>query len=174
MDPSDTYEIVRDQLSIQDVSQKKKVKEKPSKIFTKKMRGLLIDDQIPLVDLLSKFLGAEGYLTEKVTDGRLALKRLDEALYDFIICDIRIPGVDGVTLYRELKEKKSPNLEKFIFITGDAISSDIQEFLESAKRPFLSKPFDLQDIKKTIRQLMNEKAILHQRGGILEGEHPCL
>jgi len=173
MGSSNTYEIVRDQLSIQDVSEKKKVKGKPTKIFTK-MRGLLIDDEIPLVDLLSKFLDAAGYLTEKVTDGRLALKRLDQALYDFIICDIRIPGVDGITLYRELKERKSPNLEKIIFITGDAISSNIQEFLESAKRPFLSKPFDLQDIKKTIQQLMNEKGILHQRGGILEGERPCL
>lgn len=93
-------------------------------------------------------------MTEKANDGKWALEKLAGAPYDFILCDIKIPGMDGMTLYQELKEGKSPNLDKMIFITGDVISAEIQEFLKSVKKPFLSKPLDLKDVKETIQLVL--------------------
>ena len=151
------------ELSISTTKFEKDVKEKPiaQSVNEKEEKGLLIDDEAHIIDLLSKFLAMEGYPTEKVTDGRLALEKLGRNSYYFILCDIKIPEIDGMTLYQELKERKSPNLDKIIFITGDAISTDIQAFLKSAQRPYLSKPFELMDVKKTIQQLITNTQTRH-------------
>jgi CheY-like chemotaxis protein len=151
------------ELPISTTKFEKDVKEKPiaQSVNEKEEKGLLIDDEAHIIDLLSKFLAMEGYPTEKVTDGRLALEKLGRNSYDFILCDIKIPEIDGMTLYQELKERKSPNLDKIIFITGDAISTDIQAFLKSAQRPYLSKPFELMDVKKTIQQLITNTQTRH-------------
>jgi PAS domain S-box-containing protein len=116
-------------------------------------KGLIVDDEVHIVDLLSKYLEAEGCLTEKAFDGESALKKLDGPSYDFILCDIRMPGMDGMTFYRELKKMNSPYLSKIIFVTGDGVNLDTQEFLKSIKNPVLFKPFYLENIKETIQQL---------------------
>jgi two-component system NtrC family sensor kinase len=94
-------------------------------------------------------------MTEKVSDGKLALKKLDGASYDFILCDIKMPGMDGMTFYQKLKEGNSSYLSKIIFTTGDMVNPDTQEFLKSIKNPVLSKPFNLENIQKSIQQLFN-------------------
>jgi len=58
-----------------------------------------------------------------------------------------------------LKEKKSPYLNKIIFITGDTTSDEIQEFLNSIENPLLKKPFELDDIKEVIQRIVNKPFI---------------
>jgi len=135
----------------------KGVKENPPiQIFNVRGRkGLIIDDEVRIIDMLSKYFEAEGCMTEKVSDGELALKKLDKASYDFILCDIKMPGMDGMTFYQKLKEGNSSYLSKIIFTTGDTVNPDTQEFLKSIKNPVLSKPFNLENIQKSIQQLFN-------------------
>ncbi len=135
----------------------KGVKENPPmQIFNVRgKKGLIIDDEVRIIDMLSKYLEAEGCMTEKVSDGKLALKKLDGASYDFILCDIKMPGMDGMTFYQKLKEGNSSYLSKIIFTTGDMVNPDTQEFLKSIKNPVLSKPFNLENIQKSIQQLFN-------------------
>jgi CheY-like chemotaxis protein len=64
-----------------------------------------------------------------------------------------MPGMDGMTFYKELKKVNSPYLSKIIFVTGDGVNPDTQEFLKSIKNPVLLKPFHLENITKTIQQL---------------------
>ena len=118
--------------------------------------GLIIDDEIYVADMLSKFLNREGYVIDKVTDGKIGLEKLYSTHYDFILCDIKMPGMDGMTLYRKLLERKYSNLDKIIFITGDTINEDIQDFFKIVKNQILSKPFDLEEAKKTIQQLLTQ------------------
>jgi two-component system NtrC family sensor kinase len=134
----------------------KRVKANLPKIFNVRGRkGLIIDDEVRIIDMLSKYFEAEGCITEMVSDGELALKKLDGASYDFILCDIKMPGMDGMTFYQKLKEGNSSYLSKIIFTTGDVVNPDTQEFLKSIKNPVLSKPFDLENIQKSIQQLFN-------------------
>jgi two-component system aerobic respiration control protein ArcA len=119
-------------------------------------RGLLIDDDVQLMNLLSRFFETAGCKTEVVPDGKLALDKLLTSSYDFIFCDIKMPTMNGITLYKQLREKGSPQLEKIIFITGDVTGSDVKEFLESIQNPILAKPFDLEEVRKTLQRVLAE------------------
>jgi CheY-like chemotaxis protein/DNA gyrase inhibitor GyrI len=117
-------------------------------------KGLLIDDDVQLMNLLSRFFETEGCETEVVPDGKSALDKLNDSSYDFIFCDIKMPTMNGITLYQQLKEKSSPHLGKIIFVTGDVTGYDVKEFLESVRNPILVKPFDLEEVKRTVLQML--------------------
>ena len=131
-------------------------KEKPTveKPYLSGKKCLLIDDDLPIIDLLSKYFALEGCEVEKALDGKSALEKMDATPFDFITCDVRMAGMDGVTFYKTLKQKKSPYLNKIIFVTGDTTSDEIQEFLNSIDNPLLKKPFELHDIRKVIQELL--------------------
>jgi CheY-like chemotaxis protein len=122
--------------------------------FLSGKKGLLVDDDSQMVDILSKYFATEGCHTEKALDGKLALEKMNNTPFDFILCDVKMPGMDGVTFYQQLKGIGSPYLDKVIFITGDTMSHEIQEFLKSINNPLLNKPFGLDDVKEAIRRLM--------------------
>src|SRR5512139_3774683 len=84
---------------------------------------LLIDDDLPIINLLSRIFVLDGCEVEKALDGKSALEKMDVTSFDFITCDVRMAGMDGPTFYQKLKEKKSPSLNKIIFITGDTASA---------------------------------------------------
>jgi two-component system response regulator len=119
-------------------------------------RGLLIDDDVQLMNLLSKFFETAGCETEVAPDGKSALDKLDGSSYDFIFCDIKMPTMNGITLYQQLKEKGSPYLEKIVFVTGDVIGYDVQEFFKSVQNPILVKPFDLEEVKRTVLRMLTK------------------
>jgi len=124
------------------------------KSFLSGKKGLLVDDDLQMIDLLSKYFAAEGCYTEKALDGKSALEKTNNIPFDFILCDVKMPGMDGVTFYQQLKGIGSPYLGKVIFITGDTMSHEIQEFLKSINNPLLNKPFGLDDVKEAIRRLL--------------------
>lgn len=136
----------------------KEISGKPSNQYTwlHGKRGLLIDDDVQLMNLLSKFFETAGCETEVVPDGKPALDKLDGSSYDFIFCDIKMPAMNGITLYQQLKEKGSSHLEKIIFVTGDVTGYDVQEFLKSVQNPILVKPFDLEDVKRTVQRMLTK------------------
>ena len=129
-------------------------KERPAvrKSFLSGKRGLLVDDDLQMVDILSKYFATEDCYTEKALDGKSALEKMNNTPFDFILCDINMPGMDGVTFYQQLKGMGSPFLDKVIFITGDEMDHEIQEFLKSI--PLLKKPFGLDDVKEAVQQLL--------------------
>jgi two-component system chemotaxis response regulator CheY len=124
------------------------------KSFLSGKKGLLVDDDSQMIDILSKYFATEGCYTEKALDGKLALEKMNNNRFDFILCDVNMPGMDGVTFYHQLKGIGSPYLDKVIFITGDTVDHEIQEFLKSINNPLLNKPFGLDDVKEAIRRLM--------------------
>ena len=115
---------------------------------------LLIDDDLPIINLLSRVFALKGCEVEKALDGKSALEKMNATPFDFITCDVRMAGMDGVTFYKTLKQKKSPYLNKIIFVTGDTTSDEIQEFLNSIENPLLKKPFELDDIEEVVQGLL--------------------
>lgn len=113
-------------------------------------KGLLIDDELNIIDMLSRFFKLQGCYVEYAADGEKALKRLIENSFDFIVCDIKMPGIDGIEFYRMLKEKGFSEIDKIIFMTGDVMNPVTKDFLNSIKNPYLVKPFDFETLKKTL------------------------
>jgi signal transduction histidine kinase len=115
---------------------------------------LVVDDELEIAGVLAELLSAEGHRVETAGDGAIALEKLGERAYDLILSDIRMPGLDGPGLYREL-ERRHPGLaRRFIFVTGDTQSPETAEFLRRTAAPNLTKPFVLEEIRRVVQRVL--------------------
>jgi len=119
--------------------------------IVKGKRILVVDDERLVLQLLGEMLGADHHTVDTVSDGTQALEQLGRASYDLILSDVRMPYLDGPGLYRAL-ERRLPDLcRRFVLMTGDVLSAEIQTFLEQTGVPGLSKPFDRSEVRRVIR-----------------------
>ena len=116
-------------------------------------RILVVDDERLVLQLLGEMLGADHHTVDTVGDGTQALERLRQSSYDLILSDVRMPYLDGPGLYRAL-ERRIPELcRRFVLMTGDVLSAEIQTFLEQTGVPGLSKPFDRSEVRRVIQRI---------------------
>ncbi|MBM3772200.1 MAG: response regulator [Acidimicrobiia bacterium] len=111
---------------------------KPS-AATERPRVLVVDDEASIRDLLSKTLALAEHDVDVAQDGRSALDRLRIYPYDLLIADLKMPGVDGLSVIREAKRYKA-NLP-VIIITGFSTESSAIEAVNLGVAGYLTKPF---------------------------------
>jgi CheY-like chemotaxis protein len=112
----------------------------------------VVDDDVEILALLAAQLLAEGHAVDTAPDGQTALECLARGPYDMIVADIRMPVLDGPGLYRRLAQRGDGLERTMVFITGDTFEPSTQAFLETARRPYLAKPFRLEDVRTLIEQ----------------------
>jgi two-component system NtrC family sensor kinase len=117
---------------------------------------LIVDDEAGIMSALAYLLGRDGYVVNTASNGRLALEKLEERVYDLILCDLRMPELDGPGLYRELEQRAPDLLKRVIFLTGDTLSSETRLFLEKVDMPYLSKPFRAVDVRRVVQQRLQD------------------
>ncbi len=84
----------------------------------------------------------------------MALERIRAQAFDAVICDLKMPRLDGKAFYRML-EAAAPGLAKrVIFVTGDVAGTDAEEFLEESGCRWLAKPFRLGDLLRAVRDTL--------------------
>ena len=103
---------------------------------------LVVDDEEPIVLLMTEILAAEGHRVSAAYNGAEALKALEHEDFDLIVSDVRMPAVGGPTFFEALQTSHPDLLPKVIFVTGDTMSASTRAFLEKTRRPVLVKPFD--------------------------------
>ena len=101
---------------------------------------LVIDDEETINELITEILKEEGCHVDAVTTGELALQKMKEQTYDLILCDIRMPGMDGLEVYSQIEHTIPQLAQRFLFLTGD-ISEQTRTFLQNTEKPYLMKPF---------------------------------
>ena len=116
-------------------------------------RSLVVEDEPSIARMCLRALGAEGFEVDVAVDGKAAQTRLSENgdIYDLCLIDIRTPGMNGIELYHYLKEIGSETINRVIFTTGDVINDEIKAFLEETGRPFLPKPFTLDELRSVVK-----------------------
>ncbi len=93
---------------------------------------------------------------QRVSTSRDALDLLAGGGFDLVISDIRMPGFDGLELYAWIC-KHCPDLrDKFLFITGDAGSADLDGNLEAMRTPVLRKPFSIEELLVHCRRILEK------------------
>jgi excisionase family DNA binding protein len=102
-------------------------------------RVLVVDDEASIRDLLAKTLALAEYDVDVAPDGRTALERMRLDPYDLLIADLKMPGMDGLTVIREAKRYK-PDLA-VIIITGFSTESSAIEAVNLGVSGYLTKPF---------------------------------
>lgn len=102
-------------------------------------RVLVVDDEASIRDLLAKTLALAEYDVDLAPDGRTALERLRIIPYDLLITDLKMPGVDGLTVIREARRLK-PDIP-VIIITGFSTEASAIEAINLGVSGYLTKPF---------------------------------
>ena len=117
-------------------------------------RVLILDDEVGLAEVVAEAVERDGHTTGIAVNGEMALEMLSREAFDLIISDTRMPAMDGETFYAALTRAHPRLRERIIFLTGDVLSRDKREFLESTGAPHLTKPCDLDEIRRTVRQVL--------------------
>jgi CheY-like chemotaxis protein len=117
---------------------------------------LVVDDEVEIAGVMAEMLHRDGHIAHIAPNGRAALDMLARRPYDLVISDTKMPLLDGVGLYREI-ERQYPSMRgRVIFVSGDVLDQEKQEFLASTNAPVLAKPFNLTDVRTAVRRRLAE------------------
>jgi excisionase family DNA binding protein len=105
----------------------------------RRLRVLVVDDEPSIRDLLSKTLALAEYDVDTAPDGTSALDRIRAFGYDLLIADLRMPGMDGLTLIRQARRLKSDL--PVVIITGFSTESSAIDAVNLGVAGYLTKPF---------------------------------
>ena len=116
---------------------------------------LIVDDETDVAGILADILTEAGYRTVTAGDGHQALAVLTDQPVDLIISDLRMPGMDGTSLFTRLSRQWPALTERIVFVTGDTLNTRSRGFLQQAQRPVIEKPFVPADIRRLVGQVLN-------------------
>ena len=119
-------------------------------------RILVIDDESYIVELLQRTLEPLGYEVDGALEGNAALSLLEERVYDLVITDVKMPGTNGRQIYALISERYPTLRQRVIFSTGDIANVETQRFLHQRGVPYLTKPFDLEEVQRVVRERITE------------------
>jgi signal transduction histidine kinase/CheY-like chemotaxis protein len=114
---------------------------------------LVVEDEAALGDAVAESLRDAGFLVERANDGLEALDRVRQQPFDLIICDLKMPRLDGTAFYRELEASAPEMARRVVFVTGDVAGTDAERFLEDTGCRWLAKPFRLRDLVRVAREV---------------------
>jgi two-component system nitrogen regulation response regulator NtrX len=115
---------------------------------------LIIDDEKAIRKTLSEILSYEGYKIEEASDGEEGLKRFREKNYDVVLCDIKMPKLDGIEFLDKARES-NPDIP-VIMISGHGTIETAVEAVKKGAYDYISKPPDLNRLLITIRNAMDK------------------
>jgi len=115
---------------------------------------LVIDDEEPILQMVSEVLGDCGYEVDVASDGETALQRASQRTYDLALCDWKMPGMSGKQVYERLRVSNRALSERMIFFTGDVINDRAQHFLHERRKLCLTKPFSLAEFRSAVKQAL--------------------
>jgi two-component system NtrC family sensor kinase len=116
---------------------------------------LVIDDEDYVTHLVHEMLGGRlGWRVERIHDGRQAIAMLEQATFDLVITDLRMPGLDGFAILGWIRDFRPALLPKVLVITGDGGSHTMEGELLEMGVPVLRKPFTPEELVTQCRGLM--------------------
>ena len=126
----------------------------PSMEAVKGASILLVEDEAALANAVTEALTDAGLRVDHAGDGEEGLARVRQKTYDAIVCDLKMPRVDGMTFYRAMTAATPALARRVIFVTGDVAGTDAERFLEESGCLWLAKPFRLGDLLRAVRETL--------------------
>ena len=123
---------------------------------TENKRIMIIDDDIDITNLFSIFLEYNGYSVDAYTNPMEAINKFRKNSHDLIILDLKMPNMDGITLYHKIKEMDNNVI--ICFTTADInYIKQLQKGIIDIEKIVLDKPVLLKDLKNKIDSLLLDK-----------------
>ena len=115
---------------------------------------LVVEDEHALACAIGEALRDAGLKVEIAGDGEEALARVRGGRYDVVICDLKMPRVSGMVIYRAIAAATPSLARRVIFVTGDVAASDAERFLVESGCRWLVKPFRNGDLLRAVRDTL--------------------
>jgi PAS domain S-box-containing protein len=125
---------------------------------------LVVDDEPGIRQATARFLNRSGIQVRAVSDGAEALRALRTQEFDVILCDVRMPGMNGRDFLTRLREQAPRLVATLIFATGDALDADTTALLRDAGAPSLVKPFDFDALERLVREVAGRAGSADRNG----------
>jgi len=128
---------------------------------------LIVDDEPTVTEILARYLGQEGYVCETAGSGEEALSKVRERTFPLILTDIRMPGMDGIELLKEVKAFDSDVAVVMLTVIKDhdvAVAA-----LRLGADDYILKPFDLEEVAISVQKALDKRRLIlenreYQRG----------
>lgn len=117
-------------------------------------RVLIVDDEVFVRDVMAMILDTSGYSIRTTGDGFEALRWLEEEPYALVIADLKMPGMDGVTLANEIRERWPTTGLRVLFSSGFAETSRSGVAPGTLDVPLLFKPFSVSDLREAVDRVL--------------------
>lgn len=122
------------------------------------MRFLVVDDDPMVTEILSAYYESIGFIVEMANDGQAALRAMEARLPDVVICDRMMPGVSGVQLLEEIRQRgESWQAMVFVFLTSLTDSRDRHAMLPLRPDGYLHKPINFADADKILAGILKKR-----------------
>ena len=128
---------------------------------------LVVDDELSMRELLEVLLIKEGYRVTCAKNGQDAVSMIKKTVFDLLLCDIRLGDISGIDVLRALREENQETV--VIMISAYASTEAAVEAMNEGAYDFVPKPFDNEELKKTIKNALSLRTIEHEKE-ILDGE----
>lgn len=123
-----------------------------------KQRILIVEDDLDLAEMLSAYFNMQGYQAAAVAWGQEAIDRARDFLPDLIVLDIRLPDIDGFEVRTRLYESHLTRHVPVLFLTEKNDRMDKLHGLEMGVVDYITKPFDIQELRLRVRNVMRRAA----------------
>ena len=124
--------------------------------MTTQKKVLCVEDNISNMTLVARIVEAEGHKLIRAEDGLLGLEVLANERPDIILLDINIPGIDGLTLARQIKDDPKIADIPVVATTANVLVGDRERCLEAGCDDYLPKPLDIKRLRELLRQYLTE------------------
>jgi len=123
-------------------------------------RILIIDDERPIRNTLKEILEYEKYTVDEAEDGSAGLEKIKSGKYDLIMCDIKMPKMDGIEVLEKAVDLGIDT--PIVMISGHGTIETAVEALKKGAYDFISKPFDLNRLLVTVRNAIDRKELVQE------------
>lgn len=122
---------------------------------------LVVDDEEKVRKYMSRLLKNRGFHVDTAADGALALSMIAEKDFDIVLLDVLMPGIDGITVLKEVKKTKP--LTEVIMLTGNASVDTGIEGMRLGAFDYLLKPVDLDNLYLCLKEAFEQKKFRENR-----------
>lgn len=117
------------------------------------MRILIVEDEFNLADVIRKSLEKEKYVIDISGDGEDASYNIRSNIYDLVILDVMLPGMDGFEILKKMREEEIAS--KVIMLTAKSTLDDKLEWLQNGANDYITKPFHIEELVARVNIQLN-------------------
>ncbi len=118
---------------------------------------MVVDDERDILDVITRLLSTKGYIVTPVSNARQALELLQRQPCDLILCDIKMPDMDGIMFFEAFQELKIAPRPQLLIMTGDTSNARTDQFLQQHRFAVLHKPFTSNELLQAVTHALGNE-----------------